>query len=50
MIFCMGIEGRLKERFKISVIGVRGNLNGQLIGYCSSEMPTVDSLHTTKWI
>lgn len=31
MIFCMGIEGRLKERFKISVIGVRGNLNGQFM-------------------
>lgn len=30
MIFCMGIEGRLNERFKISVIGVSRNLNGLL--------------------
>lgn len=41
MIFCMGIEGRLKERFKISVIGVRGNLNGQFVALQRRWLDTV---------
>lgn len=41
MIFCMGIEGRLKKRFKISVIGVRGNLNGQFMALQRRWLDTV---------
>lgn len=41
MIFCMGIEVRLKERFKISVIGVRGNLNRQFMALQRRWLDTV---------